>query len=59
MTMLRKFVKEEEGLELVEYAVMTALIVTAIVGAISFLAATIGDRFGDVDGVIAGIDPTP
>ena len=57
MTLLRKFLKEEEGLELVEYAVMTALIVVAIVGAVSLLAGTMGARFTLIDGVIAGIDP--
>lgn len=55
MTMLRKFVKEEEGLELVEYAVMTALIVAVLVTAIGLLATAIENRLGEVEAVIDGI----
>jgi len=52
----RKFLAEEEGLETVEYAVMTALIVATLVTAIGLLATSIENRFGDVEGVIDGID---
>jgi len=46
--MLKKFVKDERGLELPEYAVMTALIIAAVVTAIGALATAIAGRFTDV-----------
>ena len=53
--MVKSFVKDEQGLETVEYAVMTALIVAAVVVAIGFLAGAVTTRFGAVQGVIDGI----
>ena len=55
--MLRKFVSDERGLETVEYAVMTALIVAAMVTAIGLLATAVTGRFGATEGVISGIGP--
>lgn len=55
MTMLKKFLKDEEGLELVEYAVMTALIVAVMTVAIGALSGAISDRMGEVEVVIDGI----
>ena len=55
MTLLKKFLKDEEGLELVEYAVMTALIVGVLVVAIGALSGAIGTRMGEVEAVINGI----
>ena len=55
MTMLKKFLKDEEGLELVEYAVMTALIVAVMTVAIGALSGAISDRMGEVETVIDGI----
>lgn len=52
---MKKFWADEQGLELVEYAVMTALIVAALVVAIGFLSTSISNRFGAVQGVIDGI----
>lgn len=52
---IRRFVKDEQGLELVEYAVMTALIVAALVTAITLLSGAISGRFGEVQGTIDGI----
>jgi Flp pilus assembly pilin Flp len=52
---MRKFMKDEQGLELVEYAVMTALIVAALVTAITLLSGAISGRFGEVQGVVDGI----
>lgn len=53
---IKGFWKDESGLETVEYAVMTALIVAALIAAIGLLAAAISGRFGDVTGTIGGID---
>lgn len=54
--MLKKFFQDEQGLETVEYAVMTALIVAAMVTAIGLLAGAITGRFGEVQGVVDGIN---
>ena len=52
---VRRFVADEQGLETVEYAVMTALIVGAMVIAISALAGAVSGRFGATQTVIDGI----
>lgn len=51
----KRFVKDERGLETVEYAVMTALIVAALVLAIGLLTGAIASRFDSVRAIIAGI----
>lgn len=50
--LLKKFVKDEQGLELSEYAVMAALIVAALVLAITTLSGAIRDKFNDVSTTI-------
>ena len=52
---LRRFLSDERGLETIEYAVMTALIVAALITAISLLTAAVSDRFDAVEVVIGGI----
>jgi len=52
---LARFVADERGLETVEYAVMTALIVAALVTAIGLLTAAISGRFDSVRTTISGI----
>ncbi len=54
-TIRKPFFSDESGLELVEYAVMTALIVAVLVVAIGTLTTSISGRFGQVEGVITGI----
>ena len=54
-TFWKRFVADEQGLETVEYAVMTALIVAAMVVAITALAGAITDRFNSVEGTISGL----
>ena len=51
----KRFVKDESGLETVEYAVMTALIVAALVLAIGALTGAISGRFTSVSTVIGGL----
>ncbi len=43
--MLMRFVKDEQGLESVEYAMLIALIVIGVVVAIGLLRGAIVDRF--------------
>ena len=52
---MKKFVRDEHGMETVEYAVMTALIVAALVAAIAALSLAIQGRFNAVDEVVSGI----
>lgn len=51
---IKRFVKDEQGLETVEYAVMTALIVAGLILAISTLGGTVKKKFVDVE---TAIDP--
>jgi len=51
----KRFVRDEEGLETVEYAVMTALIVAALITAIGLLTAAVSGRFDAVTAIISGI----
>jgi Flp pilus assembly pilin Flp len=51
-----RFVSDERGLETVEYAVMTALIVAALVTAIGLLSGAIGTRLTNVGNTISGIN---
>ena len=55
LKVLKRFMSEEDGLETVEYAVMTALVVTAVVTAIGLLVTAITGRFGEVSSVVNGI----
>jgi len=45
---LRRFISDQKGLETIEYAVMTALIVAALVTAITALSGAVSTRFGKV-----------
>ena len=45
MNKLIKFFKDEEGLELVEYAVMLALIVVGIIATITILGNKVHSKF--------------
>jgi Flp pilus assembly pilin Flp len=47
--LLKRFWKEEEGLELVEYAVMTALLVAVLIVGIKALGTAIDTRFDGVE----------
>jgi Flp pilus assembly pilin Flp len=49
---LRRFVRDEQGLETVEYAVMTALIVAGLILAVYTLGQTIKTQFQNVDNEI-------
>ena len=51
-TLFKRFFKEEEGLELVEYAVMTALLIAAVVVAIQLLGQAVDTRFRDTEATV-------
>ncbi len=55
-SMLQKFVSDDSGLETVEYAVMTALIVGALVAAITALSGAIIARFGETQATIDALN---
>ncbi|MEM0982674.1 MAG: Flp family type IVb pilin [Planctomycetota bacterium] len=52
----KRFISEDEGLETIEYAVMTALIVAGLVGALGLLSTAISGRFTEVQGTVDGIN---
>ena len=51
-----RFIRDEEGLETIEYAIMTALIVAGLVGALGLLSTAIEGRFTEVQGTVEGIN---
>ena len=54
-TFTKRFIKEDDGLETIEYAVMTALIVAGLVAALGALSGAITGRFNAVEGTVNGI----
>ena len=61
MNMLKRFIRDESGLELSEYAVMVGLIVILVVGAITLLSGAIQSAFERTAGIIdgGGAPPAP
>ncbi len=55
---LKRFIKDERGLETIEYAVMTALIVAVLITAIGLLSTAVSNRFDATRGTIDGIGAT-
>jgi Flp pilus assembly pilin Flp len=55
LKLAKRFLNDEQGLELSEYAVMTALIVAVVVTAIGLLAGSIKARFDDTTATITAI----
>jgi pilus assembly protein Flp/PilA len=48
IAMIRRFVHDEEGQDLVEYAMLIALIALTVVGAVTGLANAIGAQYGAI-----------
>lgn len=46
--LLRRFVREDEGQDLVEYAMLIALIALTVVAAVSGLATAIGNQYNNI-----------
>ena len=55
MCTLKRFFKDERGVETIEYAVMTALIVAALVSAFALLVAAMGGRFTGTAATVNGV----
>ncbi|MGH8658587.1 MAG: Flp family type IVb pilin [Gammaproteobacteria bacterium] len=54
LTKLIRFLKEEDGLTTVEYAIAGGLIGLAVVGAFKALGLTVGGVITDIDTCISG-----
>ena len=52
MNFIKKFIQDEQGLELSEYAVMCALIILLILAAITGLSSAISNAFLETSSVI-------
>lgn len=53
MDKISNFIKEEEGLTTVEYAVAGTLIALAVVAAFTQLGNSVGDAINEIESVIA------
>lgn len=54
MELLRRFVKNEEGQGLAEYALILVLIAVAVVGALTLLGGRINEIFGQIRNDLSG-----
>ena len=54
MEKIRKFIKNEEGLETVEYAIILGLIVAGTIGLVVWLGGWVSGQFSSVQGEITG-----
>ncbi len=54
-TLLKRFFSDERGLEVVEYGVITALLVVTLLVVVGLLSTALGNRFSVVEGVIDGL----
>lgn len=52
LSVIRNFVREEDALEMVEWAIVAALIVTVSATAVSTLSNTLVTKFNDMDTLI-------
>ncbi|MBW2292610.1 MAG: Flp family type IVb pilin [Deltaproteobacteria bacterium] len=55
LKMIRNFARDEDGLEMVEWAIVGALILTAAASAITSLSASVSAKFNDLDTLINGL----
>lgn len=53
--LIRGFISSDHGLETVEYAVITALIIGTMVVVLASLGGVITARFADTQGVVEGV----
>jgi Flp pilus assembly pilin Flp len=51
-TLINRFIREEEGQDLVEYALLLTLIAVALVAAVTGLTGAISGQFTRVTGII-------
>ncbi len=52
---IRAFVREEEGLEMIEWAIVAALLTIASVTALATLGINVGISFGNLDVIITAL----
>ena len=52
LNVIKKFVREEDGLEMVEWAIVAALITTAAATALTTLGSSVATKFDDMDAII-------
>ena len=57
MDLITQFVREEDGQDLIEYALLCALIAVACIAAMTLLAGDINGLFGKIGGKLAGAVP--
>jgi Flp pilus assembly pilin Flp len=55
--MLKRFIRDEQGLETVEYAIILGLIVVATIGLVAALGGWVHDRFQAITDEL-GVSPT-
>jgi pilus assembly protein Flp/PilA len=54
MEMLKRFIKDEKGLETVEYAIIAGLIVVGTIATIVSIGTWVNTKFGALDTGLAG-----
>lgn len=54
MSLLRRFLRESDGATAVEYAVLLALILIAVISSIGFVGAQTGGMWGGIQTNLAG-----
>ena len=57
MTAIRAFMRDESGLEMVEYAIAGALITATAVAAFTLLGENVATEINDLAGVVGGTAP--
>ena len=55
LNVIRNFVRDEDGLEMVEWAIVAALITTAAAIALTTLGGSVATKFTDMDAIIQGL----
>lgn len=45
LSVLKRFIKDEQGLETVEYAIITGLIVVGVIGAVTAIGTWVATQF--------------
>ena len=55
LNVVKNFVREEDGLEMVEWAIVAALITTAAATALTTLGGDVAAKFTDLDTIITNL----